>query len=85
MGGRVLRAHVDHDALVAAFGVLGNQAVPVLARDGIDVTLGRLAPDAVRVLGLAEVPGGGGLVVEVVCLGRRRRGWSPGCRGRAHE
>ena len=39
----VLRAHVDHDPLVAAFGLLRHQRVPVLAGDRVDVAFGRVA------------------------------------------
>ena len=48
MGGRVLRTHVDHDPLVAALGLLGDEGVPVLAGDGVDLTLGRVGGTGAR-------------------------------------
>ena len=39
---RVLRAHVDDDALLALVGDAGDDGVPVLAGDGEDPALGGL-------------------------------------------
>ena len=36
----MLRPHVDHDPLVAPLGLLGDDRVPVLAGDGVDMAFG---------------------------------------------
>ena len=70
MGRRVLRSHVDHDALVDVVAEVADEGVPVLPRDGEDAALGGLARVGLRgVVGRRARPGGS---VER-CL---RRSWS---------
>ena len=40
--GRMLGTHVDHDSLVATLGLLGDDGVPILSGDGVDVALSRV-------------------------------------------
>ena len=62
VGRRVLRTHVDDDALVRVGTEVADERVPVLTGDGEDAALGRLARlgavrlRVVRVVGLADEP-----------------------------
>ena len=72
MGGRVLRPHVDHDPLVAPLGLLGDDRVPVLAGDGVDLTLGRVVDGGGKGIGgrpvLCGGPGGVAPGVKVAVI-----------------
>ena len=53
----MLWTHVDHDSLVAALGLLGDDGVPVLPGDGVDVALGRVGRGTEGILLLSQAAG----------------------------
>ena len=54
VGGGMLWTHVDHDSLVAALGLLGDDGVPVLPGDGVDVALSRVGSGTIGILLLSQ-------------------------------